>query len=68
MTSTLSASNRIDPQRFLTMAEVAAELRVSRRTIERHVREGTIRAIRLGRLRRVPASEIVRLRASAGSG
>lgn len=51
--------------KFLTIVEVARELRISRRTAERRVADGTLHSVRVGRLVRVPASELDRLRAEA---
>lgn len=47
--------------RLLTTGEVAEALRVSAETIRRHVGDGTIRAVTIGRLIRIPASELDRL-------
>ena len=46
---------------LLTVGEVAAALRISTETIRRHVHDGTIRAITVGRVIRIPASELERL-------
>lgn len=41
-----------DPGRLLTLDEAAAELQVSRRTVEREVKAGRIRVTRIGPARR----------------
>ena len=46
---------------LLTVSEVAAALRVSTETIRRHVHDGSIRAVTIGRLMRIPAPELERL-------
>jgi excisionase family DNA binding protein len=38
-----------DPFLLLTVPEVAERLRVSRRTVERLIRDGRIRSVRIGR-------------------
>ena len=48
-------------ERLLTPAEVAEYLRISRRTVVRWVREGRLRAIRVGRQWRIPAEEVQRV-------
>ena len=44
--------------RFLTVAEVAAMMRVSKMTVYRHVHAGELPAIRFGRSFRVPESAV----------
>jgi excisionase family DNA binding protein len=44
--------------RFLTVAEVAALLRVSRMTVYRLVHAGTLTAVRVGRSLRVPRNAV----------
>ena len=44
--------------RFLTVAEVAAMMRVSKMTVYRLVHSGELPAIRVGRSFRVPASAV----------
>ncbi len=44
--------------RFLTVAEVAEEMRVSKMTVYRLVHGGTLPAVRVGRSFRVPASAV----------
>ncbi|HEU5214913.1 MAG TPA: helix-turn-helix domain-containing protein [Gaiellaceae bacterium] len=46
---------------LLTISEVASALRVSYETIRRRVSDGTIHSVTLGRVIRVPASELDRL-------
>jgi excisionase family DNA binding protein len=59
---------------FLTVAEVAAQARVSKATIYRLIRDGTIRSVRIGSNRRIDASWYARFNGSrlparhAGSG
>lgn len=43
---------------LLTLDEVAAALRVSRRTVEREVAAGRIRPVRIGRRRLVSVKEL----------
>ena len=45
-------------QRMLTAREVAAMLRVTPKTIAAWIRQGQIRAVRFGRLWRIPAEEV----------
>lgn len=47
--------------RALTVTEAAEALRFSRRTIERRIRDKTIRSIKIGGGRRIPAQEIARI-------
>ena len=44
--------------RFLTVAEVAAIMRVSKMTVYRMVHSGTLPAIRVGRASRVPTRDV----------
>ncbi len=44
--------------RFLTVAEVAATMRVSKMTVYRLVHGGTLPAVRVGRSFRVPADSV----------
>ena len=48
---------------FLTVTEVAEEFRVNRFTIYRWIKEGGIKAIRLGQAFRIPVEEIERIKA-----
>lgn len=51
---------------LLTVAEAAAVLRVSEKTVRRRIRDGTIRPVQMGgRLVRISADELVRLGAGA---
>ncbi len=43
---------------FLTVNEAAARYRVSRRTIERHIKAGRIRVTRVGRLIRIRRADL----------
>ena len=47
-----------DPIQLLTVPEVADRLRVSRRTVERLIRDGRIRPVRIGRRVLVTEHEI----------
>ena len=50
------------PTRFLTIAEVAALLGVSTKTVRRRLRDGSLRKAPLGgRAVRIPASELDRM-------
>ena len=51
-------SNNLADARFLTVAEVADMMRVSRMTVYRLVHSGDLPAIRFGRSFRVPASAV----------
>lgn len=46
---------------FMTVREVADHLRVSEETIRRRFDDGELRGVRLGSVRRILASELVRL-------
>ena len=46
---------------FYTQQELAELLKVSTRTIQNWIKDGQIKAIRIGRTVRIPASEIDRL-------
>ena len=50
--------SRMNDARFLTVAEVAAVMRVSRMTVYRMVHSGELPAIRFGRSFRVPESAV----------
>ena len=47
--------------RFLTVAEVADIMRVSKMTVYRHVHSGELPAVRFGRSYRVPESAVAAL-------
>ncbi|WP_104163002.1 helix-turn-helix domain-containing protein [Cryobacterium sp. N22] len=51
---------RLDDLRFLTVAEVAEVMRVSRMTVYRMVHAGELPAVRFGRSFRVPESAVLR--------
>lgn len=51
-------SNPLSDVRFLTVAEVAAVLRVSKMTVYRLVHAGDLRAVRVGRSFRVPEQAV----------
>ena len=48
----------LSDQRFMTVAEVAAIMRVSRMTVYRMVHEGTIASVKVGRSFRVPETAV----------
>jgi excisionase family DNA binding protein len=50
---------------FITLRQYAARLQISQATAARHVREGLVRSVKFGRLRRIPTSEVQRLAAAA---
>jgi len=54
MTGSPQAENRLNEVRFLTVAEVAALMRVSKMTVYRLVHSGELAAVRVGRSFRVP--------------
>ena len=49
------------PSGAYTMAQFGKIVRLSRSSVARRLKDGTIRAIKVGRLVRVPASEVDRL-------
>ncbi|AAT88241.1 excisionase [Leifsonia xyli subsp. xyli] len=53
-----AASSALSDVRFLTVAEVAEMMRVSRMTVYRLVHSGQLPAIRFGRSFRVPESAV----------
>jgi excisionase family DNA binding protein len=53
-----SAENAISEVRFLTVAEVAAAMRVSKMTVYRLVHSGELPALRVGRSFRVPEDAV----------
>lgn len=55
------------PTAYLTIAEVAAALRLSRMTVYRMVRAGTLAADRFGKSYRVPESAVAEYIRRAGS-
>jgi excisionase family DNA binding protein len=52
--------------RFLTVAEVAEEMRVSGMTVYRLIHAGALRAVRVGRSFRVPEDAVEEFLAAAG--
>ena len=55
---TMSTERQLGEVRFLTVAEVAAIMRVSKMTVYRMVHAGELPAIRVGRSFRVPEDEV----------
>lgn len=53
-----SASDALSDVRFLTVAEVAAAMRVSKMTVYRLVHSGELPAVRVGRSFRVPEDAV----------
>jgi excisionase family DNA binding protein len=58
MTSSSNGENDLSEVKFLTVAEVAAAMRVSKMTVYRLVHSGELPAIRVGRSFRVPESAV----------
>lgn len=58
--------DRTKRPRFLTVAEVATELRVSTMTVYRLIHSGEMQAVRVGRSYRVPESALDRFLAAQG--
>ncbi|HNQ07727.1 MAG TPA: helix-turn-helix domain-containing protein [Tetrasphaera sp.] len=54
----MSADRQLSEVKFLTVAEVAAIMRVSKMTVYRMVHGGELPAIRVGRSFRVPADAV----------
>lgn len=48
---------------FLTTAEVAGILRISKATVQRHIRAERIKAVRIGSVHRVTRAEVRRVKA-----
>lgn len=61
-------TERIDDVRFLTVAEVAAVMRVSKMTVYRMVHAGELPAIRFGKSYRVPESAVESIVQLPGAG
>jgi excisionase family DNA binding protein len=59
MPADAAPSPGLDDVRFMTVAEVAAVMRVSRMTVYRLVHTGELPAIRFGKSFRVPESAVV---------
>ena len=55
---TTSASRPLSEVKFLTVAEVAAAMRVSKMTVYRLVHNGELPAVRVGRSFRVPEQAV----------
>jgi excisionase family DNA binding protein len=55
---TLVAGTGLDDVSFLTVAEVAGVMRVSKMTVYRMVHSGELSAVRVGRSFRVPAKAV----------
>jgi excisionase family DNA binding protein len=55
---TMSTERQLGEVRFLTVAEVATIMRVSKMTVYRMVHAGELPAIRVGRSFRVPEDEV----------
>jgi excisionase family DNA binding protein len=58
MASTGSSEQALSEVRFLTVAEVAARMRVSKMTVYRLVHSGELPAVRVGRSFRVPENAV----------
>jgi excisionase family DNA binding protein len=54
-------------EQYLRVPDVAALLRVSPETVWRYVWTGALRSVRVGRLRRVPASAVGEFLAAGGA-
>ncbi len=54
----MAGSNPLSEVRFLTVAEVASLMRVSKMTVYRLVHSGELTAVRVGRSFRVPESAV----------
>lgn len=61
-----NSHTRTQQPELLTVDELAAYLRVNRKTVYDAIRAGTIRAIRIGRVLRVARSEVERLTHEGG--
>ena len=55
---TMSTERQLAEVRFLTVAEVASIMRVSKMTVYRMVHAGDLPAVRVGRSFRVPENEV----------
>ena len=58
MASTRSGESALSEVRFLTVAEVATAMRVSKMTVYRLVHSGVLPAVRVGRSFRVPEDAV----------
>jgi excisionase family DNA binding protein len=63
--ATAAAAPTPAPETVLTIAEVAARLKISRGLVYRAIADGKMRSIRIGKRRLVPASEVQRIIDSA---
>jgi excisionase family DNA binding protein len=61
VTENAGAALQKGPPAFLTYKEFACESRLSVSTVRKHVRQGNVRATRIGRSVRIPRSELERL-------
>ena len=59
MTNYHQGTTQEPPAPFLTVKEVASLLKVSVRTLRRHIAAGALSVVRIGRLIRVPREAIV---------
>ena len=58
MTTPQRAASNLDDVRFLTVAEVAQLMRVSKMTVYRMIHAGELPAVKFGRSFRVPLSSV----------
>lgn len=58
MDTTMATENSLGDVKFLTVAEVAAVMRVSKMTVYRLVHNGDLPAVRVGRSFRVPEQAV----------
>ncbi|CAM3326295.1 helix-turn-helix domain-containing protein [Stackebrandtia soli] len=58
MVGSMSTHSLLEEVRFLTVAEVAALMRVSKMTVYRLVHSGDLAAVRVGRSFRVPENAV----------
>jgi excisionase family DNA binding protein len=58
MDTTMALENSLGDVKFLTVAEVAAVMRVSKMTVYRLVHNGDLPAVRVGRSFRVPEQAV----------
>lgn len=56
--SVMTTHSLLEEVKFLTVAEVAALMRVSKMTVYRLVHSGTLQAVRVGRSFRVPENAV----------
>lgn len=45
-------------EELLTIEEVANHLKISKATVRRHIKEGRLKAVKIGKVVRIPAEEI----------